>query len=122
VTIRVFEIVDTSKNAMVLQVNDVLAKHGLNAHVFAYVKDELSNLSTMTSTLTSILSCKVLGLLAPFVESCCGHAMSKCCQYSTNDSKVQFQSRRHNPYCKILSLGLRRVVRDKKNGIKHAWM
>jgi hypothetical protein len=29
-----------------------------------------------------------LGLLAPFVGSCWGHAMSKCCQYATNDSKI----------------------------------
>jgi hypothetical protein len=55
------------------------------------------------------------------------HAMSKCCQYSTYHSKkmmvwVQSQSRKHGPYCKRLSLGLKRVVRDNNNGIKHAWV
>jgi hypothetical protein len=40
VTIGFFEIVETSENAMVLQVNEVLAKHGLNVQVIAYVKDE----------------------------------------------------------------------------------
>jgi len=62
VIIRFFEIVDTSRNAMPLQVNDVLAKHGLDAYVFAYVKDEGSNLSIMTFALTSVVSCEVLGL------------------------------------------------------------
>jgi hypothetical protein len=37
VTIRFFEIVDTFGSAMALQVNDVLAKHGLNARVLTYV-------------------------------------------------------------------------------------
>jgi hypothetical protein len=42
----------------------------------------------MTFALTSIVSCEVLGLLAPFVGSYWGHAMSKCCQYSINDLKI----------------------------------
>jgi hypothetical protein len=50
------EIVETSGNAMVLQVNEVLAKHGLNVRVIAYVKDEGGNLSTMTTTLTFVVS------------------------------------------------------------------
>jgi hypothetical protein len=32
---------------MALQMNDVLAKHGLNVHVCAYVKNEGNNISTM---------------------------------------------------------------------------
>jgi len=59
VTIGFFEIVDTSRSAMALQVNDVLAKHGLNACVLAYVKNEGSNLSTMTFVLTSVVFCEV---------------------------------------------------------------
>jgi hypothetical protein len=45
VTVGFFEIIDTSGNAMAIQMNDVLAKHGLNTHVLAYVKDERSNLA-----------------------------------------------------------------------------
>jgi hypothetical protein len=87
-TIGFFEIANTSGNAMGLQVNDVLAKNRLNVHVLAYVKNERNNLSIMTFVLTSIVSCEVLRLLALFVGSSWGHAMSKCCQYSTDDSKV----------------------------------
>ncbi len=43
----------------------------------------------MTSTLTwYVVSCEVLGLLAPFVMACWGHVMSKCCQYAIDESKV----------------------------------
>jgi hypothetical protein len=73
---------------MALQVNEILVKHGLNACVIAYVKNKGDNISTMTQALTSIVSCEKLVLAHPFVGSCCGHAMFKCCQYATNDSKV----------------------------------
>ncbi len=38
--------------------------------------------------LTNIVSCVILLLPQPCVVSCYGHAMSKCCQYATNDLKV----------------------------------
>jgi hypothetical protein len=67
--------------------NDELAKHELNACVLAYVKNERSSLLTMTSTLTSLVYCEVLKLLAP-LGLLGAHAMSKCCKYATNDSKI----------------------------------
>ncbi len=73
---------------LALQVNDVFTKHALNACVFVYVKDEGNNFSTITFALTFVLSCELLELLTPFVGACWGHAMSKCCQYPTNDSKL----------------------------------
>jgi hypothetical protein len=79
VIVEFFEIADRFGNAMVIQVNDVFAKHGLSTHILAYVKNERSNLATMTFALTFVVSCEVLGLLAPFVGFCRGHAMSKCC-------------------------------------------
>jgi hypothetical protein len=45
---------------MVLQVNVMLAKHGFNVQVIAYVKDKGGNLSTMTQALISIVSCERL--------------------------------------------------------------
>jgi hypothetical protein len=44
VTFRFFEIVNTNGNAMVIQVNDVLTKHGLNIHFFAHVKNDLGTI------------------------------------------------------------------------------
>jgi hypothetical protein len=46
------------------------------------------NISTMTLTLTSIISSKVLGLTTPFVGSCWGHAMFKSYQHAIDDFKV----------------------------------
>jgi hypothetical protein len=60
---------------MVLEVNEVLAKHEFNVQLISYVKDERGNLSTMTQVLTSIVSCEKLGLAHPFVGSCWGHAI-----------------------------------------------
>ncbi len=59
-----------------------------NYAYFAYVKDEGSNIPTMTSTLAFVVSCEVLGLSTPFVGSCWGHVMFKCYQYAIDDSKV----------------------------------
>jgi hypothetical protein len=54
---------------MALQVNDIIAKHELDIHVLVYVKDERNIFSTRTSTLTSIVSCEVLGLSIPFIRA-----------------------------------------------------
>jgi len=56
--------------------------------VFLHMSTEKSSLLTMTSTLTFVVYCEVLKLLAPFLRTCWGHAMSKCCKYATNDSKI----------------------------------
>jgi hypothetical protein len=63
VTIGFIEIANTFGNAITLQVNDLLAKHEVNVCVFAYVKDEGNNLSTMTSTLTFVESYEVWHIL-----------------------------------------------------------
>jgi hypothetical protein len=60
-------------------VNDLLAKHGINVHVITYVKDEGGDFSTMISILTFVVFREVLGLSTPFVGTCWGHAILKCC-------------------------------------------
>lgn len=54
---------------MALRVNDIIAKHGLNTRVLVYVKNERNIFFTRTSTLTSIVSCEVLGLSIPFITA-----------------------------------------------------
>jgi hypothetical protein len=51
----------------------------------AYVKDEGSNINTMTIALKSIVSYEMLGLEESFQNTCFGHAFSKACQYATID-------------------------------------
>jgi hypothetical protein len=64
---------------MAIQVNEMLITYGLNVKIMAYVKDESKNLSTMTSDLIFVVFCKLLGLTTPFIKSCWGYAMFKCC-------------------------------------------
>jgi len=78
VKIGLFETTKTSRTAMAIQMNEVLATYRFNVKIFAYVKDVGNNLSTITIALTFIVSCKVLGLTTPFIRSYWGHAMSKC--------------------------------------------
>jgi hypothetical protein len=60
-----------------------LDSYGLRKKTIAYVRDEGSNLNTMTITLKLIISCDMLGLEESFPCTCFGHAFSKACQYPT---------------------------------------
>jgi len=54
ITIGFFEITNTFESAMALQVNAIPAKHKFNVCVLVYVKDERSNVFTMTFSLPLI--------------------------------------------------------------------
>jgi hypothetical protein len=84
VTIGFFEITKNFGSAMALQVNEMLAKHGFNAWVITYVKDERSNISTMTIVLTFIVSCEMLGMATPFVGLCWRHVIANMPQMIIN--------------------------------------
>jgi hypothetical protein len=81
---------------MANQVNILLYISGLFDKIIVYVKDKKSNIITLTSTLTKVVTYypfheedQILDQLSsPFLRSCFGHAMSKACQYVFNDSKV----------------------------------
>ncbi len=64
----------------------MLSTYGLNVKIFPYVKNESKNLSTMTFALIPFISCQVL--TTPFIRSCWGHAMFKCCKYAIYDTKI----------------------------------
>jgi hypothetical protein len=72
----------------IFEVNVLLDSFGLLDKVITYVKDKGSNLSTLISTLTHVVTYFLLQLISPFVGSYFGHAMSKAYQYASNDSKV----------------------------------
>jgi len=72
---------------MALQVNPSLQTHGLNVKIIAYIKYECNSLPIMIIVLTCVVFYEVLGLVEPFTRNCWGHAMSKCCQYATYDTK-----------------------------------
>ncbi len=66
--------------------------YGLVKNKIAYVKDERSNLNTMTTTLKSIVRCESLGLDEGFLDICFCFALYKAYQYVTIDENFRFVS------------------------------
>ncbi len=60
----------------------------MREEIIVDVKDEGSNLNTMTITLKSIISYDVLGLTKHFQGSCFCHAFFKACQYALVYEKI----------------------------------
>jgi hypothetical protein len=92
-----------------------LDSFGLLDKVIAYIKDERSNLNSLTFALTSIVSCSTLQQACPFVRSCFGHAMSKVARYTIDNTKVcagllEVSLKKLNLRCK------RPLLRQKKSG------
>jgi hypothetical protein len=55
----------------------LLESYALRKKIIIYMKDEGSNLNTMTIALKSIVGCDMLGLEESFKGSCFGHAFFK---------------------------------------------
>jgi hypothetical protein len=49
------------------------------------VYDEVSNLNTLITTLTSVVFYSALQLACPFIRLCFTHTMLKATQYANND-------------------------------------
>ena len=77
VTVGLFEANDTTGAAFAVQLQLLLENFDLTKKVICYVKDEGTNLGTMTQALKIIVSCDMLGQTVPFEGACFGHAMSK---------------------------------------------
>jgi hypothetical protein len=75
----IFEVVETIRVVMAMQLKELLSQYELLDKVIAYLKDEGANLSTFTTALTIIVSCAPFSLPQPYVTICYKHAMSKCC-------------------------------------------
>jgi hypothetical protein len=66
----------------------LLEKFGFTSKVLCCVKDEGTNLGTMTTTLKLVISWEALNLLTPFNGVCFWHAMNKIVQCVTTNDKV----------------------------------
>jgi hypothetical protein len=56
--------------------------------VFAFVKDEGTNLVIMATTLHSIINCEPMKIFRVYEGTCFGHVMSNAYQYATNNDNV----------------------------------
>jgi hypothetical protein len=87
-TLSLFETAKITGQALARNLIELLDAYGLKNKIIAYVKDEGSNLNTLTNTLKSVVKCETLGLEESFQGTCFGHVFSKVCQYATTDDKV----------------------------------
>jgi hypothetical protein len=71
-TIGLFKATTFIDQALATNLIELLDQYGLKKKI-AYVKNEGSNLTTMTTTLKSIVKCEVLGLDEIFQGTCFGH-------------------------------------------------
>jgi hypothetical protein len=63
VTIGLFEAINMSQVAMVVQMKELLSSYNLLYKLIAYVKDEGGNFSALVRALTSMVSCGPLALV-----------------------------------------------------------
>ncbi len=119
--------IETSKNAMALQVNEVFRNMG-SMFKLLLMPDDGGNFSTMIIALIFVVSCEVLGLAIIFVRTCWGYVMFKCCQHCTNDFKfvmasLLIPSRKYNPFVyNYWSHGPKKVWRCGKSDARHVWL
>jgi hypothetical protein len=84
---RLFEAPNTYGATFAIHLKSLLVENQLTSKII-YVKDERTNLNTLVSTFTSIISCAPLQLATPFNGTCFDYVMSKACQYAINDIKI----------------------------------
>jgi hypothetical protein len=90
ITMGILEVQNVVNVAMATQVKVLLNSFGLFNKVITYVKDEGSNLATLTFVLAFVVFCFRLQLPCPFVGFCFGHAMTKATQYAIDHVKMYF--------------------------------
>jgi hypothetical protein len=66
VTFGLFEAAKTIGQALAKNLIELLDAYGLRNKIIAYVKDEGSNLNTLTNALKSIVKCETIGLEESF--------------------------------------------------------
>ncbi len=87
-TIGLFEAIETTRQALVVNLNNLLDSFGPKKKIIAFVKDEGVNLNAMTSITRFIVNCDILRLKESFNGNCFGHVLSKGCQYGIIEEKV----------------------------------
>jgi hypothetical protein len=81
VTIGLFEVVKTTRQALAKSLTELLDKYGLRKNIITYLKAKGSHLNAMISALKFVVNCEFHGLEKNFQGTCFGHAFSKACQY-----------------------------------------
>jgi len=88
VTLGLCEAAEITGQALARSLIELLDAYGLKNKIITYVKDEGSNLNTLTNALKFVVKCETLGLEKNFQRTYFGHVFSKVCQYATIDNKL----------------------------------
>jgi hypothetical protein len=72
-TIGLFETIKIMNQGLATNLTKLFNQYGLRKKFITYVKDEGSNLTTMTIALKSIVKCEILGLDESLQNTCFGH-------------------------------------------------
>jgi hypothetical protein len=88
VTFGLFEVIETTRQALTKNLIELLDAYGSKNKIITYVKDQGSNLNTLSNAFKSVVKCEILGLEENFQGTCFGHVFSKACQYASIDDKV----------------------------------
>jgi len=78
-TIGLFETTKIIGQTLATNLIKLLDQYRLRKKIIAYVKDERSNLITMTTTLKLIMKCEVSSLNESFQGTSFGHVFLKAC-------------------------------------------
>jgi len=68
---------------LVRNIIKLLDAYSLTNKIITYVKDEGSNLNTLTNVLKYVIKCETLGLKESFQGTYFGYVFSKACQFAT---------------------------------------
>ncbi len=66
VTLSLFEVVEIIRQVLVRNLIELLDAYGLRNKIITYVKDQGSNLNTLTNALNFVVKCEILGLEESF--------------------------------------------------------
>jgi hypothetical protein len=83
-----FEVIKIIRQTLANNLTKLFYHYGPRNKIIAYVKDEGSNLNTMTIILKFVVKCELFGFGESFQGTCFSHVFSKACQYVTIDKKV----------------------------------
>jgi len=84
-----FEASDTFRHALASDLlTNLLDKYDLKKNINVHVKNERSNLNTLTIVFNYVVSFNVLGFIESFQSSYFNHAFFKACQYGSTNEKI----------------------------------
>jgi len=83
-----FETIEITGQTLANNLIGLFDQYGFKRKIIVYVKNERSNVNTITIALKSIMKCEASSLDESFQRTCFGHVFSKTCQYTTTNERI----------------------------------